>query len=112
MGLFDDLAGVVENAVKSHPGGLGGVMNDALAHMGGIDGVVKTLNDAGLGAKVNSWLGEGPNTPITADEIKSALTPEHLKQIAAKLGVPPNLVAEVLAQHLPNAVSGSSPRKK
>jgi uncharacterized protein YidB (DUF937 family) len=111
MGLFDDLAGVVENAVKSHPGGLGGVMNDALAHLGGLDGVVKQLNDAGLGAKVNSWLGQGPNTPITADEIKNALTPEHLKQIASKLGVPPNLVAEVLAQHLPNAVSTSSPKK-
>ena len=111
MGLFDQLAGVVENAVKSHSGGLGGVMNDALGHLGGLDGVVKTLNDAGLGAKVNSWLGEGPNTPITADEIKSALTPEHLKQIAGKLGVPPNLVAEVLAQHLPTAVSGSNPKK-
>ena len=110
MGLFDELAGVVEKAVKSHPGGLGGVMNDALAHLGGIDGVVKQLNDAGLGAKVNSWLGEGPNTPLTADEIKNALTPEHLKQIAGKLGVPPNLVAEVLAQHLPTAVSGAKKR--
>jgi len=110
MGLFDELAGVVEKAVKSHPGGLGGVMNDALAHLGGIDGVVKELNDAGLGAKVNSWLGEGPNTPLTADEIKNALTTEHLKQIAGKLGVPPNLVAEVLAQHLPTAVSGSKKR--
>jgi len=110
MGLFDELAGVVEKAVKSHPGGLGGVMNDALSHLGGIDGVVKQLNDAGLGAKVNSWLGEGPNTPLTADEIKNALTPEHLKQIAGKLGVPPNLVAEVLAQHLPTAVSGSKKR--
>jgi uncharacterized protein YidB (DUF937 family) len=108
MGLFDELAGVVENAVKSHPGGLGGVMNDALAHLGGVDGVVTMLNEAGLGAKVNSWLGEGANKPITADEIKSALTPEHLKQIAAKLGVPPNLVAEVLAQHLPTAVSSSA----
>lgn len=108
MGLFDELAGVVENAVKSHPGGLGGVMNDALAYLGGIDGVVKQLNEAGLGAKVSSWLGAGPNTPITADEIRSALTPDHLKQIASKLGVPPNLVAEVLAQHLPNAVSGSA----
>jgi uncharacterized protein YidB (DUF937 family) len=111
MGLFDNLAGIVENAVKSHPGGLGGVMNDALAHLGGLDGVVKTLNEAGLGDKVNSWLGNGPNTPISAEEIKSALTPEHLKQIAAKLGVPPNLVAEVLAQHLPGAISGNSPRK-
>ena len=110
MRLFDQLAGVVENAIKSHPGGLGGVMNDALAHLGGVDGVVKILNDAGLGAKVNSWLGEGPNTPITADEINSALTPAHLKQIAAKLGVPPNLVAEVLAQHLPTAVSSSAKR--
>ncbi|MEP7240008.1 MAG: YidB family protein [Devosia sp.] len=108
MGIFDELAGVVENAVKSHPGGLGGVMNDALAHLGGLDGVVKELNQAGLGAQVNSWLGEGPNTPITADEIRSALTPEHLKQIAGKLGVPPNLVAEILAQRLPTAVSDHS----
>ena len=28
------------------------------------------LNKAGLGEKVNSWLGKGPNQPLTADEIR------------------------------------------
>jgi uncharacterized protein YidB (DUF937 family) len=112
MGLFDDLTNVVEKAVQNNPGGLSGVMNDALASAGGLDGVVSKLNDAGLGAKVNSWLGNGANTPLTADEVRTALTPDHLQQIASKLGISPDAVAGAIAQHLPNAVDQASPNGK
>jgi uncharacterized protein YidB (DUF937 family) len=112
MGLFDDLAGVVEKAVQNNPAGLSGVMNDALASVGGLDGVVSKLNDAGLGAKVNSWLGNGVNTPLTADEVRSVLTPDRIQQIATKLGIPPDSVAGAIAQHLPNAVDQASPNGK
>ena len=113
MGLFDELAGVVENAVKNHPGGLGGVMNDALAHLGGIDGVVKTLNDAGLGAQVNSWLGlaapAGTPEPVVARlnaEINKALgLPEVAQQLAVEGAVPmpgtPQAFGDLIQRELP-----------
>ena len=108
MSLFGELGGLVEKAIQSHPGGLSGFMQEAFNDVGGLDGVIAKLNAAGLGETVNSWLGQGANKPITADEIRSALSNEQVRQLAAKLGVPVDQVASVLAQNLPNAVSQAS----
>ena len=92
MGLFDGLSGMLETAIAKHPGGLSGMLDDALKGAGGLDGVVSKLNSSGLGGKVSSWLGQGDNQPLTADEVRSALSEEHLGQIAAKLGRSPEAV--------------------
>jgi uncharacterized protein YidB (DUF937 family) len=107
--MFGGLGGLLDAAIGQHPGGVGGVLGEALAGVGGLDGVIAQLNQAGLGEKVNSWLGKGPNQPLTADEIRAALSDQHLQQIATKLGLPMDQVASALAQHLPNAVDQASP---
>ena len=104
MSLFGGFGGILEAAIGAHPGGVSGVLGDAFSEIGGLDGVVSKLNDAGLGEKVNSWIGQGSNTPISAAEITSALGNQQLQQVAAKLGVPLDQVAGVLAHHLPAAV--------
>ena len=109
MGLFDSLTGLVENAIASHPGGLSGLMSEAFTNIGGLDGIVNQLNQAGLGTKVNSWLGKGDNVPLTADEINSVLSNAQLQEIAAKLGVSADQVPHLLAQHLPSAIDQASP---
>lgn len=109
MSLFGSLTGILENAIASHPGGLSGYMSEAFAQVGGLDGIINQLNQAGLGAKVNSWLGKGDNVPLTADEISSVLSNAQLQEIAAKLGVSTEQVPHLLAQHLPAAVDQASP---
>jgi uncharacterized protein YidB (DUF937 family) len=74
-----------------------------------LGGVLEQLNQNGMGAKVNSWLGRGENQPITPDEIRTALGNETLQQVARSLGVPIEQVTEILAQHLPAAVDHASP---
>jgi uncharacterized protein YidB (DUF937 family) len=105
VNLFGGLGGMLEAAISAHPNGASGVLAEAFKDVGGLDNIVNKLNDAGLGAKVNSWTGNGSNMPITADEISSALGGQHLQQIAAKIGVPGDQVAALLAQHLPTAVN-------
>ncbi len=109
MSLFDGLSGMIENAISSHSGGLSGLMSEALTNFGGLDGIVSQLNDAGLGTKVNSWLGKGDNVPLSADEISSVLGSTQLQEIAAKLGVPMDQISNLLATHLPGAVDHASP---
>jgi uncharacterized protein YidB (DUF937 family) len=110
MGLLDGLlGGILENAISSHPGGLSGLMSQALANFGGLDGIVNQLNQAGLGQKVNSWLGKGENVPLTADEINAVLSSSQLQQIAAQLGVSADQVPHLLAAHLPQAIDQASP---
>ncbi|CAN7160338.1 YidB family protein [Rhizobium sp. LjRoot254] len=109
MGLFDGLSGMLENAISSHAGGLSGLMSDAFNGMGGLNGVLAKLNDAGLGPQVNSWLGKGDNVPVSAEEISSVLGSEQLLQLAGKLGIPMDQVANVLANQLPAVVDQASP---
>ena len=109
MGLFDGLSGILENAISSHSGGLSGLFSEALVNMGGLDGIIGKLNDAGLGPKVNSWLGKGDNVPLTADEIGSVLGNAQLQELATRFGIPMDQVANVLASHLPAAVDQASP---
>jgi uncharacterized protein YidB (DUF937 family) len=109
LGGLGGLGGLLDAAIGQHPGGVSGVFGEALQGIGGFDGVIAQLNKAGLGEKVNSWLGKGPNQPLTAEEIRSALSDQHLQQIASQLGIPLDQVAGTLAQHLPNAIDQASP---
>ena len=105
MSLFGGLGGMLEAAINAHPAGVSGVLDEAFKDVGGLDSVVSKLNDAGLGSKVNSWLGQGANTPITAEEIATALGNPQLQQVESKLGVSMDQLAGVLAHHLPAAVN-------
>ena len=96
------------NAISGQ-GGMQAMVAAAFQQSGGLEGVIGKLNQAGLGVKVNSWLGQGPNTPITIAEIESALGNDHLKQIAGSLGVPMDQVAALLSQHLPATIDAASP---
>ncbi len=108
MGLLDSLGGLLSGNT-AEGGGLSALLQSGLKAVGGLDGVVVQLNNAGYGQRVNSWLGKGPNEPITADEIRSALGNPQLQAMAEKLGVPMGEVASVLAQSLPQAVDHASP---
>lgn len=108
MGLFDQVEGVLQNALAQQ-GGITGLFNEALANSGGYDGILAKLNQAGLGDQVSSWLGSGKNLPVSAEQIQAALGDQHIRQLAASFGVPVDQVAALLAQHLPAAVDQASP---
>lgn len=103
MGMLDAILGgaigagafaVVQHYVESH---------------GGMEGVVAEFEKSGYGAQVKSWIGEGANLPISAEDVKKALGSEKLKQVAAATGIPIDQAAAYLAEHLPMAVDKSTP---
>ena len=66
------------------------------------------FESSGLGDKVKSWIGTGPNESIGADDIKRALGPK-VGEIAAKLGIGEDEAADELARKLPDAVDKATP---
>lgn len=76
---------------------------------GGLQGMLNQLQASGLGAQVNSWLGRGPNQPITVEDVRSALDNPEIRALADKLGIPADTLFAQLAEHLPAAVDRSSP---
>jgi uncharacterized protein YidB (DUF937 family) len=77
--------------------------------LGSIGGLLQQLQQSGLGPQVASWLGNGENLPISVDQLKGALSDQHLRQLATQLGIPVDQLLNQLSQHLPGAVDHMSP---
>jgi uncharacterized protein YidB (DUF937 family) len=76
---------------------------------GGLSAIVAKLQQAGLGDQVKSWIGNGQNLPITADQLQQALGSDTAKQLAARFNIPLDQLTKVLAEQLPLAVDHASP---
>ena len=79
---------------------------------GGLSAIVAKLQQAGFGDLVKSWIGNGQNLPITADQLRQVLGSDTVRQIAAKYNIPIDQVTEVLTHELPLAVDKASPDGK
>jgi uncharacterized protein YidB (DUF937 family) len=80
--------------------------------IGGVSGLISKLQSAGLGNAVRSWLGSGPNQPVSGQQIQSALGDEPIEQVAREAGVSKQEASDGLATLLPNLVDKLSPDGK
>src|SRR5258707_12822269 len=117
MGILDSL----ENspALKSALSQLGAavlpvVMSEVMGtgSQGGLNAIVAKLQQAGFGDQVKSWIGNGQNLPITAEQLQQVLGSDTVKQLAARFNIPVDQLAKFLAQQLPTAVDHASPYAK
>jgi uncharacterized protein YidB (DUF937 family) len=81
----------------------------AKTNLGDLSGIVNQLQQGGLATQVQSWLGNGANMPVSADQLRAALGSEQVKQIAQHLGLPVDQALNMLSQHLPDMVDKASP---
>jgi len=90
------------------------VLSEVLGNgsQGGLSAIVAKLQQAGFGDQVRSWIGNGKNLPITADQLQQALGSDTVKQLAARFNIPVDQLAKILAQQLPAAVDHASPEGK
>ncbi len=108
MGLFDTLKGVLGEAEAA---GVPQMLEAALSKtsFGNLQGVLNQLQASGLGSQVQSWLGNGANMPITADQLRAALGNDQVRQLAEHFGVDPDAVLKLLENQLPAVVDAASP---
>jgi len=114
MGILDSLEN--SDAFKGMLGQIEGavlpvVLSQVLGNgsQGGLSAIVDKLRQAGLGDQVNSWIGNGKNLPITAEQLQAALGSDVVKQLAARYNIPIDQITQVLAHQLPTAVDHASP---
>jgi len=92
----------------------GGMMEAVSGLMGGseggldIAGLTEKLKAGGLGDQLSSWLGDGENEAISADQVKSAFGEDQVAQVAEKMGVDADTAADSLSQALPNLLDKAS----
>ncbi len=85
MAFFDKFFDILGEATAAAAPAL---ISAALAktNMGDLKGMVDKLQQGGLGAQVQSWLGNGSNMPVTADQLRAALGDEHVDKLAEQFG--------------------------
>jgi uncharacterized protein YidB (DUF937 family) len=103
MGMLDGLLGGIVGA------GMVSVVTNIIEKHGGLQGVVSEFEKKGLGPTVKSWVGTGPNQPISADEVNKVLGPDLLQQLSAKSGLSVQELTQKLSQILPQAVDKMTP---
>jgi len=113
MGLLDSLKQEAMAAVNQfsgdHPQLGSEITNLVHSGPGGLSALVQQVHANGLGSIINSWVGTGPNQPISAQQIQQALGSDKVKQIAARIGLDPNVVSQKLSTLLPQIVNHLTP---
>ena len=73
---------------------------------GGLDlsSIVSNLSNGNLGETISSWIGNGENAPIDAEQVTELLGSDKVEEFANELGVNVDSAKQALSDVLPNLV--------
>ena len=94
-------------------GQLGGLGNAGMSNMGGmgggLGGLLAQFQNAGLGHVAQSWVSNGPNHPVSPEQLQNVFGEQQVQTMANQAGMEPGNFLSQLSQHLPQAVNGMTP---
>ena len=111
MSLLSSVLGAVGGKAEegSEVNSLIAILMPLLTQSGGLQGLMGKFSQAGLGNVFSSWVGMGENQPVSGNQIQQVLGSDQVKAIAAKLGIDPAQVSNLMAEHLPKVVDKLTP---
>jgi uncharacterized protein YidB (DUF937 family) len=109
MSFIDDIANKAFGKTGGGNPTVSAVLQMVNNHPGGFRGLLQTFHEKGLGGLASSWVGNGENQAISAEQIQGVLGEERIKQFAAKVGIPPDQASAKLAEYLPQIVDRLTP---
>jgi uncharacterized protein YidB (DUF937 family) len=78
--------------------------------LGGLGGLLEKFQQSGHGDVAKSWVGSGPNQPVSPGQLSSALGPSLIKTLAEKTGMSEQDVTAQLSNILPGFVDKLTPQ--
>jgi uncharacterized protein YidB (DUF937 family) len=123
MGLLDTVIGNLMGGAGGGASPMAGVLTSLLGGgmgqnqgqgmgqgmSGGLSGIVSSFEQAGLGHIAQSWVGNGPNQPVSPQQLQNVMGDDQVQSMASQAGMQPNDFLSQLSQHLPNAVHAMTP---
>ncbi len=104
MGMLDGLLGGIVGAEMAT------TVNSFIQQHGGVHGSRLAARAAGTRGRARSWIGNGANQPISADQLSKVFgSSPAITQLAAKTGLTPQDLAQKLSQILPTAIDKLTP---
>ena len=77
---------------------------------GGLGELLQRFQQNGYGNVADSWIGTGPNQPISPHQLQDAIGPDTVNDLSEQTGVPRNDLLSQLAQALPTLVDRFTPQ--
>ena len=113
MSLLDTLGSLLGSSSQQQGGGQAQLVAAAMEFVnnqpGGLNGLVQKFQQGGLGDVVQSWVGNGENQAVSADQLQNVLGSDAVAGLAQKVGLQPDQVSGLLAQVLPHVVNAATP---
>lgn len=104
--------GMLASKLGGNSDAVGAVMGNLLGGggAGGLDlgSLVNGMKEKGLGDVADSWLGDGANAEISADQLKDVLGGDKIAVAAAELGTDEGSLLDGLKDAIPQMVDKSS----
>jgi uncharacterized protein YidB (DUF937 family) len=79
---------------------------------GGLGGLVDSFKKAGLGEHADSWVGTGPNKPVTPTQVEQGVGGDMLDELAKQTGMSKEDLLKRLQAVLPDLVNQMTPSGK
>src|SRR3954453_516209 len=121
----DKIAEMLGGAGKTDPagggqGGLGGLLGQLSSSLGGASAggilsgglgeLVDRFKQNGHAETAASWVGTGPNKPITPPQLQQAIGPDVLDDLSKQTGLSQEELLGRLSRELPNAIDKYTPQ--
>src|SRR5207248_6434303 len=121
----DKIAEILGGVGQNRPGGTGqsgiggflGQLSESLGGAsaggllsGGLGELVDRFKQSGHGETAESWVGTGPNKPVTPPQLEQAIGPEVLGTLSKQTGLSPAELLTRLSRELPDAVDKYTPQ--
>ena len=78
----------------------------------GLGGLLEKFRQGGLEDNIKSWIGTGPNKPISPNQLHQALGPETVDGLTRETGLPREDLLSQLSRLLPEVIDKLSPSGK
>jgi uncharacterized protein YidB (DUF937 family) len=123
MGLLDSVLGSMLGGAGQQQAGGAGALIQIVAGMlansgqggatpgsaGGLGALVEQFQRGGLGDVMNSWIGTGPNQPVSPDQLGGVLGDDLLGKLTQQTGMNPGDLLGQLSKMLPQMVDQATP---
>jgi uncharacterized protein YidB (DUF937 family) len=76
---------------------------------GGLGGLLSSFQQAGLGHIAQSWIGNGPNQPVSPQQLQTVFGEDQVQTMSRQSGMAPHDFLSQLSQHLPRVVDHRTP---
>lgn len=103
MSFLDGVLGGITSA------GITALVNEVVQQNGGVQGIVSKFEQGGLSNIVKSWVSTGQNQPVSASQINQVFSSDMIRNLAGKLGIPEEQIANKIAECLPAAIDQMTP---